>query len=72
MDDSFCFDNLPPHEIDWLLRADESDLPEDYAIRAAGLSLASRRSGKRSASDPDPGPDRRRCLNPGFTSRWPN
>ena len=32
MDDTFCFDNLASHEIDWLLRADESDLPEDYAI----------------------------------------
>lgn len=32
MDDSFCFDNLDAHEIDWLLRADESDLPEHYAL----------------------------------------
>jgi hypothetical protein len=32
MDDSFCFDGLAAHEIDWLLRADESDLPEHYAI----------------------------------------
>ena len=31
MDESFCFDDLAPHEIDWLLRADESDLPEHYA-----------------------------------------
>ncbi len=32
MDDSFCFDALAPHEIDWLMRADESDLPEHYAL----------------------------------------
>lgn len=32
MDESFCFDNLAAHEIDWLLRADESDLPEHYAL----------------------------------------
>ena len=32
MDDTFCFDDLAPHEIDWLLRADESDLPEHYAV----------------------------------------
>lgn len=31
MDESFCFDDLAAHEIDWLLRADESDLPEHYA-----------------------------------------
>ena len=31
MDDSPCFDNLAAHEIDWLLRADESDLPQDCA-----------------------------------------
>lgn len=32
MDDSFCFDDLAAHEIDWLLRADEADLPDDYAF----------------------------------------
>ena len=32
MDETFCFDNLAAFEIDWLLRADESDLPEQYAI----------------------------------------
>ncbi|MCA9118685.1 MAG: hypothetical protein H6822_04410 [Planctomycetaceae bacterium] len=32
MDESFCFDVLAPHEIDWLLRADEADLPEHYAL----------------------------------------
>ncbi|MBC8357292.1 MAG: hypothetical protein H8E66_35430 [Planctomycetes bacterium] len=32
MDDTFCFDDLAAHEIDWLLRADESDLPDQYAI----------------------------------------
>ena len=32
MDDNFCFDDLAPHEIDWLLRADEADLPEHYAV----------------------------------------
>ena len=31
MDDTFCFDDLAPHEIEWLLRADEAELPEDYA-----------------------------------------
>ena len=31
MDEPFCFDDLPIHEIDWLLRAEESDLPEHYA-----------------------------------------
>jgi len=32
MDELFCFDDLAAHEIDWLLRADESDLPEPYAL----------------------------------------
>ncbi len=32
MDDTFCFDDLAPHEIDWLLRADEAELPDDYAL----------------------------------------
>ncbi|HRX81565.1 MAG: hypothetical protein H6821_16485 [Planctomycetaceae bacterium] len=31
MEDSFCFDDLAAHEIDWLLRADEADLPEHYS-----------------------------------------
>lgn len=31
MDEPICFDDLAAHEIDWLLRADESDLPEHYA-----------------------------------------
>jgi hypothetical protein len=32
MHESFSFDDLAAHEIDWLLRADESDLPEHYAL----------------------------------------
>jgi hypothetical protein len=32
MDDVISFDGLAAHEIDWLLRADESDLPDDYAL----------------------------------------
>ncbi len=31
MEESFSFDDLAPHEIDWLLRADESDLPDHYS-----------------------------------------
>ncbi len=31
MEESFSFDDLAAHEIDWLLRADEADLPEHYS-----------------------------------------